>query len=154
MQPPLTLKIHPDPVLRRVCMPVEKFDTWLSDVIHEMFTLMQIHKGVGLAAPQAGLTERLFVAEIDTQLLCLINPQVINRTGCCQMTEGCLSLPGLSVSIERDTCIDVAGYTLLGQKQLHRFDGLWARAVQHEIDHLNGVLICDHAPVPPKPRQK
>lgn len=141
---PLTLKIHPDPVLRKTCMPVEKFDTWLSDVVHEMFTLMQIHKGVGLAASQAGLTERFFVAEIDNLPLCLINPQIINRTGRYQMTEGCLSLPGRSVAIERDTCIDVAGYTILGQKQVHRLDGLWARAVQHELDHLNGMLICDY----------
>jgi peptide deformylase len=133
-------------------MPVEKFDTWLSDVAHEMFTLMQHHKGIGLAAPQAGLTERFFVAKIDELFLCLINPQVINGTDRNQMTEGCLSLPGRSVSIERDACIDVAGYTILGQKQFHRFDGLWARAVQHEMDHLNGVLICDHDPLPSKPR--
>ncbi len=129
-------------------MPVEKFDTWLSDVIHEMFTLMKIHKGVGLAAPQAGLTGRFFVAEIDEQPLCLINPVIMNGTGCNHMTEGCLSLPDLSVQVERDTCIDVVSYAISGQRQMHRFDGLWARAVQHELDHLNGVLICDYNEVP------
>jgi peptide deformylase len=142
--PPLSLRLHPDPVLRQTCMPVEKFDTWLSDVIHEMFTLMQMHKGIGLAAPQVGLTGRFFVAEINKRFLCLINPMIINATGNSHMTEGCLSLPELSVSIERNSCIDVVGYNILGHRQHHRLDGLWARAVQHELDHLNGMLICDY----------
>jgi peptide deformylase len=150
LMPRLTLKLHPDPVLRNVCMPVETFDSWLSDVIAEMVAIMQRHEGAGLAAPQAGINRRFFIAELDRILLCLINPVMINSTGCESMTEGCLSLPEFSARIERNTAIDVAGYTLQGNRQLHHFDGLWARVVQHEMDHLNGVLICDRTPQPAK----
>jgi len=154
LYPQISLKLHPDPILRTVCMPVDTFDSWLADVMNEMSMLMHAHKGIGLAAPQAGLNGRFFVAEINDRFLGLINPVVINRDGRNQMTEGCLSLPDLSVHVERNTCIDIAGYNILGHKHIHHFDGLWARAVQHELDHLNGVLICDHNPIHPEPRSK
>ena len=143
--PPLSLRLHPDPVLRDVCRPVEWFDRWLSDVLDEMLTLMRVHKGIGLAAPQVGIRQRLFVAEIQGHPLCLVNPTITNRSGSDQMTEGCLSLPGIHTNIQRNWRIEVQGFDARGQKQRHRVEGLWARVMQHETDHLDGVLICDNA---------
>ncbi len=142
--PPLSLRLHPDPVLRQPCMPVEQFDSRLADIIDEMRTLMKQHNGIGLAAPQAGLSEQFFVVEISGEFIGLINPLIVNSSGQDGMEEGCLSLPGQQVRVLRRTMVDVAGYNMFGHRQLYHLDGLWARAVQHELDHLNGMLICDH----------
>jgi peptide deformylase len=144
LNPPLSLRLHPDPVLRRPCMPVEQFDSRLADLIGEMRTLMMRHNGIGLAAPQAGLSEQFFVVEISGQFIGLINPLIVSSSGQDEMEEGCLSLPGRQVRVLRKTTVDVAGYNILGNRQLYHLDGLWARAVQHELDHLNGMLICDY----------
>jgi peptide deformylase len=123
---------------------MEHFDGWLSDVVDEMFELMRKHNGIGLAAPQVGITQQLFVAEIDGRSLCLINPSIGSSSGYDQMVEGCLSLPGVLVDMERGGLIDVTGYDSVGQRRQELLQGLWARVVQHEIDHLDGVLIRDY----------
>jgi peptide deformylase len=143
--PPLNLVLLPDPVLRQTCMPVDQFDGRLADIIEEMRTLMNQHHGIGLAAPQVGLKERFFVAEISGQFVALVNPLIVNSGGSDEMKEGCLSLPDTQIRIPRRTTIDLAGYDILGHRRLQHFDGLWARVVQHELDHLNGVLICDYS---------
>jgi peptide deformylase len=140
---PLSLRFHPDPVLRDTCHPVERFDSWLSDVLHEMLALMRVHDGIGLAAPQVGITKRLFVAELQGYSVCLVNPVITARNGSDRMAEGCLSLPGIHVDIRRDWQIEARGFDVQGRRRRHRVEGLWARVMQHEIDHLNGVLICD-----------
>jgi peptide deformylase len=140
----LNLRLHPDPVLRTVCYPMERFDQWLSDVVDEMLSLMRIHDGIGLAAPQVGITKRFFVAQIGRRSICLANPVLVSSQGSDQMTEGCLSLPGVQVNIERNLQIEVQGFDVHGRAQRHRVDGLWARVMQHEMDHLDGVLISDH----------
>lgn len=142
--PPLSLKLFPDPVLRQTCMPIDRFDGRLADIIEEMRTLMNQHNGIGLAAPQVGLQERFFVAEISGQFMALFNPLIVNSAGRDEMKEGCLSLPDTQIRVSRQTTIDLAGHDLLGHRRLYHFDGLWARVVQHELDHLNGVLICDY----------
>jgi peptide deformylase len=116
----------------------------LSDVLADMLELMLAHEGIGLAAPQVGITQRLFVAEIHGRSMCLVNPVIVARCGSDRMTEGCLSLPGVYVDVQRDGQIEVQGFDAQGRKQRHCVEGLWARVVQHEIDHLDGVLICDH----------
>ena len=145
---PLRLRLYPDPLLREPCEPVERFDSWLSDVFEEMLGLMRTHDGIGLAGPQAGLTQRLFVAEIEGQTLCLVNPVILAGSGRDRMAEGCLSLPGRHVEIERDLQMEVQAYDVRGKKQKYRVQGLWARLTQHEIDHLDGVLICDYQDAP------
>jgi len=145
---PLSLRLYPDSVLREPCGPVERFDAWLSDVFEEMLGLMRTHDGIGLAGPQAGLTQRLFVAQMEGQTLRLANPVILVRSGRDRMAEGCLSLPGLHVEIERNFQVEVQAYDARGTKQKHRVQGLWARVMQHEIDHLDGVLICDHQDSP------
>jgi peptide deformylase len=141
---PLSLRFYPDPLLRGLCFPVGRFDSWLSDLLADMLELMRAHEGVGLAAPQVGITKRLFVAEIQGCSMCLVNPVITARSGSDRMDEGCLSLPGVSVDVQRDWQIEVQGFDAQGRRQTHRVEGLWARVMQHEIDHLDGVLICDH----------
>jgi len=140
---PLSLRLHPDPVLREACRPVDRFDSWLSDVLEEMLELMRVYQGIGLAAPQVGLTKRLFVAEIQGHSMCLVNPVITVHSGSDLRAEGCLSLPGVHVDVQRNWQIEVQGFDAQGRKQSYRVEGLWARVMQHEIDHLNGVLICD-----------
>lgn len=142
---PLSLRLHPDPVLREVCHPVERFDSWLSDLLDEMLSLMRVHDGIGLAAPQVGIAQRLFVAEIRGRCVCLVNPVIAARCGSDRATEGCLSLPGIYVDVQRDQQVEVQGYDVYGRRRRHRAEGLWARVIQHEIDHFDGVLICDKA---------
>jgi len=141
---PLNLRIFPDEVLRQVCEPVEKFDAEIRDLIADMLVLMRIHNGIGLAAPQVGIKKRWFVCEIDNHSLILINPGIRNSIGQDEMIEGCLSLPEMQVNVTRSDRIHVDGYDFKGQRQQYVLTGLWARVVQHEMDHLDGVMICDY----------
>lgn len=140
----MNLRFFPDDVLRKICEPVERFDAELRELIAEMLVLMRTHEGIGLAAPQVGITKRLFVCEIENHSLSLINPIIKNISGQGEMIEGCLSLPEVQVNVTRSDCIHVHGRDLKGQKKKYEFTGLWARVVQHEMDHLDGVLICDY----------
>jgi len=124
---------------------VERFDSWLADVLEEMRVLMRVHQGIGLAGPQAGIAQRLFVAKIQRRSLCLINPTITARDGSDLMTEGCLSLPDVQVDVQRPWRIEVQGFDARGRRRAYCVEGLWARVMQHEIDHLDGVLICDKA---------
>ena len=140
----LSLKIYPDSVLRQICEPVERFDSELRDLVHEMLVLMRENNGIGLAAPQAGIRKRLFVCELEGRDLSIVNPKIKNAKGQSEMVEGCLSLPGFQVSVARNNKLLVRGYDLKGRRTNFRMSSLWARVAQHEVDHLNGVLICDY----------
>jgi peptide deformylase len=141
----LYLRVYPDAVLRTVCHPIDRFDTWLADVRDEMLALMRTTGGIGLAGPQVGILQRLFVAEIDRQAVCLVNPVITARSESDRMEEGCLSLPGVYRDVQRNWHIEVQGFNARGRKRTCCVEGLWARVMQHEIDHLDGVLICDKA---------
>lgn len=140
----LDLRIYPDSVLRELCEPVECFDGALRELVARMIRLMRDCGGVGLAAPQVGVSQRFFVFDHADQTFFIANPSVSGSVGRSQLLEGCLSLPNLSVEVERNECLDVMSYDAFGGKQQHTFNGVWAHVVQHEIDHLNGVLICDY----------
>lgn len=142
--PRLSLVLYPNQVLRTVCQPVETFDSTLRDLADEMLSLMRFHSGVGLAAPQVGLRQRLMVSRIEDHPLVLANLEVKDSTEPRDFVEGCLSLPDIQVSVRRPQRIRVAGYDLHGQRRSFGAVGLWARVIQHELDHLNGVLICDY----------
>jgi peptide deformylase len=90
-----------------------------------------------------GITKRFFVAEIQGYSACLGNLLVTARSGSDRMAEGCLSLPGIQVDVQRGWQIEVRGFDAHGRRQRHCVEGLWARVMQHEIDHLGGMLICD-----------
>jgi len=141
---PLNLRIFPDEALRQPREPVERFDDELRNLIDEMFILMRVREGIGLAAPQVGITKRLFVCGIENRSISLINPSIMAVGGQAEMIEGCLSLPDVQVNVTRNDSLLVVGYDLEGGKRQLEFTGLWARVIQHELDHLNGVLICDY----------
>lgn len=140
----LSLVLYPDSVLREVCHPIEKYDSALRDIADEMLGLMRYHQGIGLAAPQVGLRHRLIVCGIEDQLFALTNYEVKDATEPRDFVEGCLSLPGVQVNVRRPERIRVTGYDVQGQRRSFGATGLWARVLQHELDHLNGVLICDY----------
>lgn len=140
----LSLRIYPDTVLRHMCEPVERFDSELSDLVDEMLVLMRANNGIGIAAPQVGIGKRLFVCELEGHAVCIINPRMSNAKGKSEMVEGCLSLPGVHVNVTRSNQLLVRCYDPSGQRTRFKMSGLWARVAQHEIDHLNGVLICDY----------
>jgi peptide deformylase len=142
----LSLVLYPDAILRTACEPVDRFDSTLREVAEEMLELMRHHLGIGLAAPQVGLRQRLIVCRIQEHPLVLTNLEVKNAAEPRDFVEGCLSLPGVQVNVRRPERIRVTGYDLRGRRQSFGATGLWARVIQHELDHLNGVLICDYQP--------
>jgi peptide deformylase len=142
--PGLSLVLYPDQILRSVCQPVERFDSALRDVAQEMWALMRHHSGIGLAAPQVGLRKRLIVCGIEGRPFMLANLEVKDCTDTRDFLEGCLSLPGVQVNVRRPERIRLVGYDVEGNRRSFGAAGLWARVIQHELDHLNGILICDY----------
>ncbi len=135
-----------DRVLREPAQEVPLPDEDLQTLIEEMFNIMYREKGVGLAAPQIGLNIQLAVVDIgrrDFERLVLINPVIVSKEGECVAEEGCLSIPGISGSVKRSREIIVETSDTAGTRRAVRCSGLLARAVEHEIDHLNGVLVID-----------
>ena len=135
-----------DPVLRTQARPVERLDDALRDEIEHMSALMGDALGVGLAAPQVGVLHRLLVYRVQHQapLAVLINPEVEwkgKETE--EMEEGCLSLPGVHVDVERAIHVRVTALDPAGESIVVEASGLEARVIQHEVDHLDGVLILD-----------
>lgn len=137
---------YPDPRLRRACEPVTEFDGTLAALVERMLVLMETGKGVGLAAPQVGVTQRLLVMNPTlepgaTQVL--VNPTIHDAHGSAEAEEGCLSLPGVTAQVRRAQRCVVTAQDLQGRPIELELEDLPARVVQHETDHLNGVLIVD-----------
>ena len=135
-----------DPVLKSSATPVDRFDDSLRRQVSRMAGLMNDAFGVGLAAPQLGLSQRLLVYRVgpDAPLVALANPQ-LEWTSADQETfeEGCLSIPGISVDVERPVHVRVLALDEEGEERRIEASGLEARVIQHEMDHLDGVLILD-----------
>jgi len=136
---------YPDPVLRKKAVRVERITPEIHAFTNEMLETMRDGNGVGLAAPQVGVSLRIIVVEADDKVHILINPQIIAREGSETAMEGCLSLPRLYADVTRAGRVTVTGTNPRGKKITLTGDGLWARAMQHEIDHLDGVLFIDRA---------
>jgi peptide deformylase len=135
-----------DPVLRARALPVERFDDELRDEAARMAGIMQDALGVGLAATQLGVMHRLLVYRVgaDAPLAVLVNPRLDWVSDEVEpMEEGCLSLPGVHVDVERPVHVRVGGQDEGGEELLIEASGLEARVIQHEIDHLDGVVILD-----------
>ncbi|MFA6424631.1 MAG: peptide deformylase [Phycisphaerae bacterium] len=142
---PLRLEIYPDSqILRKVACPVEIFGNEVQILANMMLEFMRRNNGVGLAAPQIGLSRRIIVIELDNQSHCMVNPEISLASDWDIMEEGCLSLPGKTVKVKRQKVAQIQGQDVTGKIQSFVATGLLARAFQHEIDHLNGVLICDY----------
>jgi peptide deformylase len=140
---------YPHPTLRRVSKPLKRVDAELHAIVREMFGLMYAAKGVGLAANQVDLPYRLFVINLESdpaakdKELVFLNPVLTSRKGNAEAEEGCLSLPGLYADVKRPERVVLNAYDLAGHEVNMEIDGLLARAVQHEIDHLDGILFID-----------
>lgn len=135
-----------DPVLRTVARPVDGFDGELREEISWMGQLMHDALGVGLAAPQVGISHRLFVyrVEPDSPIVAVINPELEWTGDDTELgEEGCLSIPGIQVDVERPVHVRVGGLDANGDVVHIEAEGLEARVIQHEMDHLDGVLILD-----------
>jgi peptide deformylase len=141
---PFMLHLYPDAVLRRRSESVTSFTGELDRFMCDMLAFMKEHNGAGLAAPQVGIGLRAVVAEIEGRPVMLANPEIVNQTkGMESKEEGCLSLPGSSYEVERHLVIEVKAKTASGCRIHFEAEDLFARVLQHEIDHLNGILICD-----------
>ncbi len=137
---------YPDPRLGELCEPVETVDDSVRALAERMLELMFVSQGVGLAAPQVGVSVRLLVAspEYDPdETMVLINPEIIAAEGSIDSEEGCLSLPGVICHIMRSERIIVRAIGLDGEAFELTPTGLAVRVIQHEIDHLNGMLLVD-----------
>lgn len=135
-----------DPVLRQPAEDVGVFDEELRQLISDMFETMYVEEGIGLAAPQIGVSKRFFVMDVGepgTRALAIVNPVIVEETGSEKGEEGCLSLPGLIGAVERATDVVVEGYDPEGKPLRLEASGLVARCMLHEIDHLDGVLFID-----------
>jgi len=136
----------PDPRLRLVAKPVETFNEELQVLIEDMFDTMYDARGVGLAAPQIGISLRLSVIDVigDKQnQIVIINPEIVNTTGEKEFDEGCLSVPGAYDKVIRAEKVTVKALDRNGKPFEIKADGLLAECLQHEIDHLNGKLFVD-----------
>lgn len=137
---------YPDPILKLVCAPVETFDEGLKRLGEHMLRLMREAEGVGLAAPQVGLTIRMFVCnhtgEPDDALVC-INPSFTELDGAAVAGEGCLSLPGVTVNMRRPTRATIEACDVDGKPFRIEGTDLRARIWLHEADHLDGKMIVD-----------
>lgn len=149
--------IHPivkfgDPVLETVTKPVEHFDQELQTLVDDMFESMYAAQGVGLAAPQIGISRRLAVIDVsngknpEAKIICA-NPEIVHTEGEQREEEGCLSLPGFRAHVARPLYVTVRAQDAAGKEFEMRGEGLLARAFCHEIDHLNGTLFIAHVSI-------
>jgi len=144
----LSILRYPDPRLHKVAQPVQAFDARLSQLIDDMFETMYDAKGIGLAATQIDVHERLIVIDVSEerdQPLVLINPEITWASDVrLKGDEGCLSVPGIYDGIERAATVKVKALDRQGKEQTLEADGLLAVCIQHEMDHLRGKVFVDY----------
>ena len=135
-----------DPILRKKSIPVKKIDKKIKKMLDDMAETMYDSNGVGLAAPQIGENLRVIIIDVGDELIELINPELLSFEGTqlCEQ-EGCLSIPGFFGVVERAEKIDVKFLNRQGKRIFLTAEGFKAQAIQHEIDHLDGILFIDRA---------
>jgi len=152
------LTLYPDPVLRRTATPLEAFDDELMAIVTAMFERMALSKGVGLAAPQVGLRKRILVMNPTGEgpdARVMVNPTILDKSGPKTVfEEGCLSFPDIYAEIERPENCTVRAFTATGEAFEETFSGFPSRVVQHEYDHLEGILLVDRMSPAEKLRYK
>jgi len=142
--------IEPDPVLRQKCEPLEKVDIHIKKLMDDMLETMYAAPGIGLAAIQVGILKRLVVIDISKeeekrQPIFLVNPEIINKSKETSVyEEGCLSLPGQFAEVERPAECSIKYIDYYGKEKELKANGLLATCIQHEIDHINGILFIDY----------
>ena len=139
------MRYLPDPVLRQKTKKVSTIDNSIQRLINDMVETMQQVNGVGLAAPQIGVSLRVVVLQMPgEEPVAIINPEIVKRSGEQEVTEGCLSVPGYAGEIKRSASVTIKGRDQNGKEMRIKADGLLAQALEHELDHLNGILYIDH----------
>lgn len=133
----------PSPELRQPASEVKRVNTRVKTLIEHMIKVMREANGIGLAAPQLGISERIVIVAPQGKAVALINPEIIERDGAEIAEEGCLSIPGLYGDVERAITVKVKALDKKGRESTWELTGLSARVVQHEVDHLDGVLFID-----------
>jgi len=148
-EPPLTIRTLGDQELRQSARRISKVDEAVRDLARDLLRSMYSSSGIGLAAPQVGVHKQLLVIDLDpenpaTPPMVLINPEIRSfGSGIDTYEEGCLSIPGVYLNVVRPAVVDVSYRDELGRPQRLKADGLLSRCIQHEMDHLNGVLFVD-----------
>ena len=147
----LPLRYAPDPVLRQKAKRVSNIDASIEKLIDDMFETLPAVSGLGLAAPQVGVSLRVAVIQMpededgeEGEEIVLINPEIVKRSGERLVDEGCLSIPGYRGEINRSISVTVKGRNRQGKEFRLKATDLLAQALEHEIDHLNGILYIDH----------
>lgn len=138
---------YPDPLLRNKAAPVSEVDADVQKIVDDMFETMYEQQGVGLAAIQVNIKQRIIVMDVSdnqTEPLCIINPEITYREGIQYETEGCLSLPGLFDKVERAEKIRMQALDRDGNSYEIEATGIKAICIQHEMDHLDGIVFIDH----------
>lgn len=142
----MDIRLYPDPVLRRECEPVEAFGDELAELARDMVETMHANRGLGLAGPQVGVSKNIAIISPDGEPgseTILVNPEIIERDGWQVGDEGCLSFPGIYIKVRRNETVTVRYQDVEGEPHELEAEGLLARAVQHELDHLLGRLLSD-----------
>jgi peptide deformylase len=142
------VRIYGDPVLRRKAVPIREFDDSLRALVADLFETMTMYNGAGLAANQVGVAQRVFVVDVPGEQgardrFAVINPVLDERKGKESSEEGCLSIPGIAEDVVRALKLRLCGFDEFGTPIEREVEGFLARAVQHEADHLDGVLFTD-----------
>jgi peptide deformylase len=146
--PPRPVRIYGDPVLREKAREVRDFDASLQSLVADLYETMTAYHGVGLAANQVGVAQRVFVVDVPREdgshdRFAVVNPVLDQRSGRERSEEGCLSIPGVLADVDRAAKLRVRGFDEHGRPIERLVEGYLARAVQHETDHLDGVLFTD-----------
>ena len=146
-----TILVYPDPFLARKAARVASVDDRVRNLIRDMFETMYSAEGVGLAAPQVGVGKRVIVVDVspvdqEVPPMALVNPEILDRKGTVMGEEGCLSVPGVQGEVPRAETVVVRGLDEQGNPVQFQAGGILSRALQHEIDHLDGVLFIDRIP--------
>jgi peptide deformylase len=140
----LKLQKYGSPILREKALPVKKVDKEIKELVDNMIETMYVEGGVGLAAPQVGVSKRIIIIDTEEEdVVVLINPVIIKREGKSEEEEGCLSVPGVYSPVRRSSKVTVEAMGLDGNKFQITQEGFLAVALQHEIDHLDGYLFVD-----------
>ncbi len=143
----LKIRTYPDPVLKKKTAPVTDFGPTMQKLFDDMIETMHVADGVGLAAPQIGISQQIFIACPTMRRgaeYVMVNTVIESRSGSVAAAEGCLSLPGISGEVTRSTQLRMTFHDRHGKKHTAEVEDFFARVIQHEMDHLNGVLLIDH----------
>ena len=138
------IRINDDPILRKVCKPVQEITKKTEELVGDMLDTMYEANGVGLAAPQVGILKRIVVIDIGDGPIIMINPEILETSGSQTGQEGCLSIPGKAGIVTRPNYVKAKAYDLQMNEYTIEGEGLLARAICHELGHLDGHLYIDH----------